>query len=145
MEFQLAQHADLPRIVAIYNQIILSRLAAADLEPVSVADREGWFASFTPIHPLWVIKQDEKIIGWAVLESFYGRPAYEHTVEISIYIDQSARHQGIGKQALKFVISQLSKLNITAIVTYIFDRSQPSLQLFKDKGDLSKRALFYFK
>lgn len=33
MEFRKAVHVDLPRIVEIYNQIIPSRLATADLEP----------------------------------------------------------------------------------------------------------------
>lgn len=41
MEFRKAVHADLPRIVEIYNQIIPSRLATADLEPVTVADCEA--------------------------------------------------------------------------------------------------------
>ena len=37
-EFSLANEKDLPRIVDIYNQIIPSRLATADLEPVTVAE-----------------------------------------------------------------------------------------------------------
>ena len=130
MEFRKAVHVDLPRIVEIYNQIIPSRLATADLEPVTVADREAWFASFTATHPLWVITQGDQIIGWVALEPFYGRPAYEHTAEISIYIDQAVRHQGVGGRALQFVIDQLPQLGITAIVAYIFGHNQPSLKLF---------------
>ena len=107
MGFRKAVHVDLPRIVEIYNQIIPSRLATADLEPVTVADREAWFASFTATHPLWVITQGDQIIGWFALEPFYGRPAYEHTAEISVYIDQAVRHQGVGSRALQFVIDQL--------------------------------------
>lgn len=38
-EFTFATKADLPAVVAIYNQIIPSRLATADLEPVTVASR----------------------------------------------------------------------------------------------------------
>lgn len=112
MEFRKAVHVDLPRIVEIYNQIIPSRLATADLEPVTVADREAWFA----------------------LEPFYGRPAYEHTAEISVYIDQAVRHQGVGSRALQFVIDQLPQLGITAIVAYIFGHNQPSLKLFRHFG-----------
>lgn len=125
---------DLPRIVEIYNQIIPSRLATADLEPVTVADREAWFASFTATHPLWVITQGDQIIGWFALEPFYGRPAYEHTAEISIYIDQAVHHQGVGSRALQFVIDQLPQLGITAIVAYIFGHNQPSLRLFRHFG-----------
>lgn len=134
MEFRKAVHADLSRIVEIYNQLIPSRLATADLEPVTVADREAWFASFTATHPLWVITQGDQIIGWFALEPFYGCPAYEHTAEISIYIDQAVRHQGVGSRTLQFVIDQLPQLGITAIVAYIFGHNQPSLELFRHFG-----------
>ena len=73
MEFRKAVHADLPRIVEIYNQIIPSRLATADLEPVTVADREAWFASFTVTHPLWVMT-----ILWPSRLRTHGRDQYLH-------------------------------------------------------------------
>ncbi len=75
--FEYATHADLPTIVHIYNEIIPSRLATADLEPISVASREDWFTEFDPnSRPLWVMKDGDQIAGWVSLESFYGRPAY---------------------------------------------------------------------
>lgn len=120
IRFEKARHEDLRRIVEIYNQIIPSRLATADLEPLMTSDREAWFHSFTPTHPLWVIRNDaDEIWGWVGLEPFYGRPAYEHTAEVSIYIDQNARHQGLGSQAIQFVIAQLPSLNVTALAAYI--------------------------
>lgn len=135
IHFELARHEDLRRIVEIYNQIIPSRLATADLEPLMTSDREAWFHEFTPTHPLWVIKNNnDEILGWVGLEPFYGRPAYEHTAEVSIYIDQNARHQGLGSKSLQFVIEQLPSLKITAVVAYIFGHNQPSLGLFKKFG-----------
>lgn len=134
MKFVKAEHGDLPRIVEIYNQIIPSRLATADLEPVTVQDREEWFASFDEHHPLWVIKDEKRIVGWVGLEPFYGRPAYCHTSEIAIYLDQEVRHRGLGKQAMEFVIAQLPKLEISAVVAYIFGHNQPSLKLFEHFG-----------
>lgn len=133
--FELAQHADLPRIVAIYNESIPSRLATADLEPVSVASREDWFTAFDPQRrPIWVLKSDDQIVGWVSLESFYGRPAYGHTAELSIYIGQDFHHQGLGQQALDFVFSQLPRLGLDRIVTFIFSHNVPSQGLFKKNG-----------
>lgn len=135
MKFRKAKIEELPTIVHIYNEIIPSRLATADLEPVSVADRTPWFHSFTKTHPLWVISNDDdKIIGWVGLEPFYGRAAFEYTAEISIYIDEKGRHQGVGSNAIKFVESQVHNLRITAIVAYIFGHNKPSLGLFKKFG-----------
>lgn len=131
IEFVPAKKDDLPKIVEIYNQIIPSRLATADLETVTVQSRKAWFDSFTPTHPIWIIKKENKIVGWVALEPFYGRPAYEHTAEISIYIDKDGRHQGLGKKAVEFVINQLPHLGITAIVAYIFSHNLPSQKLFK--------------
>lgn len=133
--FENARHADLPRIVAIYNEIIPSRLATADLEPVTVAAREDWFASFDPAtRPLWVLRQAGTIVGWVSLESFYGRPAYSHTAEISIYLDAACRHQGVGQQALDFVFGQLDRLDLDRIVAFIFSHNLPSQGLFKKNG-----------
>lgn len=40
VEFYLAQAPDLARIVEIYNQSILTRLATADLTPVTVNQKK---------------------------------------------------------------------------------------------------------
>ena len=80
--------ADLPAVVDIYNASIPGRMATADLAPVSVADRQAWFAEFDPgRRPLWIYgsADDAQVLGWLSLRSFYGRPAYAETVEVGIY------------------------------------------------------------
>lgn len=77
VRFEYATHDELPRIVEIYNEIIPSRLATADLEPVSVASRENWFAEFNhETRPLWVMKVDDQIAGWVGWNHFM---ADQHT------------------------------------------------------------------
>ncbi|MCH4056784.1 MAG: GNAT family N-acetyltransferase [Lactobacillaceae bacterium] len=135
-KFTLAQQKDLPKIVEIYNQAIPGRLATADLEPVSVAAKQAWFEAYTPNQrPLWLI-QDElaQTIGWVGLENFYGRPAYQHTAEISIYLATTAAHHGYGNQALDFVESQLNRLQLDTLVAFIFHHNIPSQKLFLHHG-----------
>lgn len=133
--FAYATHDQLPAIVAIYNQAIPGRLATADLEPVTVASKEAWFSAYSPDHrPLWTINVDGQLAGWVGLESFYGRPAYGHTAEISIYIDSAFHHRGLGQQALTFVESQLERLALDTLVAFIFAHNAPSLGLFTKNG-----------
>ncbi len=80
------------------------------------------------------MKIDGQIAGWVGLESFYGRPAYHWTAEISIYIDADFRHQGLGQQALDFVIGELPRLGLDALVAFIFSHNLPSQKLFKHNG-----------
>lgn len=63
-----------------------------------------------------------------------GQPMNTQRRSVSIYIDQNARHQGLGSQAIQFVIAQLPSLNVTALAAYIFGHNQPSLGLFKKFG-----------
>ena len=75
---RIAQPADLPEIVSIYNASIPGRMATADTEPVTVAAREAWFREFDPARrPLWVLTDitTGAVLGWLSLRSFYGRPA----------------------------------------------------------------------
>lgn len=133
--FENAVIEQLPRIVEIYNQTIAGRMVTADLAPVTVESRLSWFQDFNPeTRPLWVIKREQQVAGWVGLESFYGRPAYRRTVEISLYIDRQFRHQGIGQQTLDYVRDQLPRLGIDAIVAYVFSHNFPSQHLFQKNG-----------
>lgn len=49
---------DLEAIVEIYNSTVAGRVVTADLEPVSVEERVGWFHEHNSHHrPLWVLRQ----------------------------------------------------------------------------------------
>ena len=129
---------DLPAIVLIYNSIIAGRMVTADLEAVSIESKQPWFQEHIPDRrPLWVIKNEEKTtIGWASFQDFYGRPAYNGTAEISIYLHPDYRGKGLGKQVLQYCIEQSPKLRITTLLGYIFAHNEPSLKLFLQLGFL---------
>jgi phosphinothricin acetyltransferase len=127
--------ADLSEIVAIYNAAIPDRMATADLEPVSVESRTDWFFAHSPEkRPIWVLEIDAGIAGWLSFQSFYGRPAYKATAELSIYISPSYRRCGVGRQLLSHAIEQSPILGIKTLLGFIFAHNYPSLQLFTNYG-----------
>lgn len=136
LSFRDASLQDLERIVEIYNSTVPSRMVTADTTPVSVDDKRKWFDEHSPSkRPLWVLKNsNQKIIGWVSFQSFYGRPAYDATVEISIYLDQEERGKGLGKQALQYAIDYAPKLGIKNLLAFIFSHNEPSLKLFQQYG-----------
>jgi L-amino acid N-acyltransferase YncA len=111
-------------------------MVTADTEPVSVESRISWFHEHNSTNrPLWVIEDDNKeIIGWVSFQSFYGRPAYAATAEISIYFDPSQRGKGIGKEVLQYSIDQAKHFGIKTLLGFIFAHNEPSLKLFKQLG-----------
>ena len=78
---------DLPGIVGIYNEAIPGRMATADTVAITVESRRVWFNEHGPRErPLWVVEEGGALVGWLSFQSFYGRPAYRATAEISIYV-----------------------------------------------------------
>ncbi|SKB96827.1 phosphinothricin acetyltransferase [Sphingobacterium nematocida] len=136
LTYRDANKTDLKEIVNIYNSTIHSRMVTADTIPVSVESRLVWFDQHNPTNrPLWVIEDDSaKIIGWVSFQSFYGRPAYDATVEISIYIDESQRGRGLGKEILQYSLERAQDFGVTTVLGFIFAHNEPSIKLFKYLG-----------
>jgi phosphinothricin acetyltransferase len=127
--------ADLPVIVSIYNSTIDSRRVTADLQPVSTESKIFWFeAHNSHTRPLWVVIQNDEIIAWVSFQDFYGRPAYRHTAEISIYIHAGYRQQGLGKYLLEYALSKCPQMQIKTLLGFIFGHNEPSIRLFGNTG-----------
>ena len=129
-----AEVADLTAIVNIYNQSIPDRLATADTEPVTVASKLDWYHNRQQNRPLWVATEQQQILGWLSFQNFYGRPAYLHTAEISIYVDPEHQRQGVGSKLLERAIAWCPQLQLTTLLGFIFAHNQPSINLFTRYG-----------
>lgn len=135
MQFTNATLQDLPLIVEIYNSTIAGRMVTADTEPVTVADRLNWFNAHQPLtRPLWMIWEKDECLGWVSFNSFYGRPAYDGTAEISIYLHTAQRGKGYGKAILDHCTKAAPTLQIHSILGFIFSHNQPSISLFLQAG-----------
>lgn len=135
LDFIIAQRHDLEQIVSTYNSTVASRLVTADLVEVTVESKVAWFEQHTlDSRPLWLIYKDNVYAGWMSFTSFYGRPAYDATVEVSIYLEQDYRGMGIGKICLQKAFDVSAHLNIKTLLGFIFDHNEQSLSLFYKMG-----------
>jgi len=133
---RVATRGDLPGIVEIYNSTVPSRMVTADTEPVTVGSREAWFDAHQPERrPLWVCEDaDGRMAGWVSYSDFYGRPAYGATAEVSIYLHESRRGQGLGRFLLEQAIAHAPKVGVNTLLGFIFGHNAPSLALFERHG-----------
>jgi L-amino acid N-acyltransferase YncA len=92
-----AVERDLPEIVDIYNAAIPGRLATADTEPVTVESRR--------------------------FQSFYGRPAYHATAEVSVYVAPHHQRHGIGRALLADAVDAAPRLALKTLLGFVFGRA----------------------
>ncbi len=132
---RIANESDLPVIVSIYNSTIPTRQSTADTIEVAVESRMEWFRQHNPDkHPLMVHEEDKMVVAWVSFQAFYGRAAYDRTAEISIYVSQECRTNGLGRSLLAEALGMTKRLDIKTVVGFIFSHNEPSIRLFKSFG-----------
>jgi L-amino acid N-acyltransferase YncA len=131
VRIRLATEADLPQIVDIYNQSIPGGWSTADTRPITLAERVEWFRKFDPERrPIWVAEAEGSVVATAYLSSFYGgRPAYDATAEMSVYIATSFQRRGIGRRLKEFVIAECPRLGITTLLSMHFDHNEATRRI----------------
>ena len=130
-----ATERDLPAIVAIYNAAIPGRMATADTAQVSIESRVPWFRAHTPAsRPIWVAEADGRVPGWLSVQSFYGRPAYHRTAEVSVYVAEGHRHRGVRRGLLDEGLRRAPALGLASLLGFIFGLNEQSLRLFAAHG-----------
>jgi L-amino acid N-acyltransferase YncA len=135
MKIRDAERNDLQAIVAIYNSTVPLRMVTADTEPVSVESRAQWFEEHKPaFRPLWVAEENGEVTGWLSFSSFYGRPAYDRTAEVSIYVHTKHQRARIGSSLLKEAILQAPRLGLNTLLGFVFAHNLPSIRFFKRFG-----------
>ncbi|MFB3905713.1 MAG: N-acetyltransferase family protein [Acidobacteriota bacterium] len=136
VNFRIAEAADLPAIVEIYNQAVALRKATAELTPVSVESRKEWLAGHTAARfPVFVAETGGMVVGWCSLSPYRpGRMALRFTAEISYYIHEDFRRQGIGARLVAHVVEESRSRGIKSLVAILLDVNVGSIRLLEKLG-----------
>jgi len=99
--------ADMPAIQAIYAKQVARGLATFEEEPPTADEllsrrdailRRGL--------PYLCAEQDGHVVGYSYAAAHRPRPAYRYTVEDSVYVNDGAQGQGVGRALLEAVIAR---------------------------------------
>ncbi len=113
MEIRDAAEADLPGLLAIYNDVIATSTAIFAFDPVTLEDRHAWWRGrVTQGYPVLVSHDERGVAGFATFGDFRAWPGYRFTVEHSVHVRSDLRGRGVGSalvQALFPLASALGK------------------------------------
>lgn len=129
-----ATQEDLPSILHIYNEAIRTLAATFDLEEQTIEQRAVWFAKYGGKYPLIVAEQDGEVAGYCCLSSFREKPAYNKTVELSIYISAKRRGNGIGNALMGAILQRARLLGYHTVIGGITAGNEASVRLHEKYG-----------
>jgi phosphinothricin acetyltransferase len=120
-----------PAVLAIYEQGI--QTSQATFESAPPASWEQWCAS--KLNPCCLVACVEgPVAGWAALSPFSRRRCYAGVAEVSLYVGEPWRGQGIGSALFRALIERSEKAGIWTLQAKIFPENQASLHLHARHG-----------
>ena len=113
---------DVQDCLNIYNYEVEHGVATLDLEPRTLEEWREWYnAHSDEHHPIIVGTIDDVVVGYASLSPYRLKDAFKSTVELSIYIHQDYRGQGVATRLMEHIL-EMAKAdtmihNVVSVIT----------------------------
>ena len=135
MNIRAASEADLPAILAIYNDAVGNTTAIWNETPVDLENRRAWFAARRKAgFAVLVAEEGGRVAGYGSFGDFRPFEGYRVTVEHSLYVASDARRRGHGAALLATLIDEARKLEKRAMIGGIDAENAVSIALHAKFG-----------
>lgn len=135
MQVRDATEADLPQILAIYNEVIVNTTAVYSEKPVTLDDRRAWWRNRTEQgYPVIVACDSSGVSGFATFGDFRVWPCYRHTVEHSVHVHAQRRGEGIGRRLVTELFPRAAALRKHVMVAAVDAANAASIHLHESLG-----------
>jgi phosphinothricin acetyltransferase len=124
-----AELRDAPAIAEIYNQGIEDRTATFETEPRTAEAVQELLATRADRYPAVVVEDGNRLVGFAWTSEYRPRSAYAGVAEFTIYVARTARGQGVGRLALRALLTEAERRGFWKLVSRIFPENLASRRL----------------
>lgn len=133
---------DLTAIRHIYNEGIQDRIATLDDAPKSADDMSAWWSDHRDRYAVLVAEDKAaNVLGWAALNPYSHRCAYNGVADLSIYVARDARGTGVGSTLLGALERRAKEHGFHKIVLFALSGNSSSQGLYR-KFDYREVGVF---
>ena len=136
MPIQDASEADLPGILAIYNDAVLNTTAIWNETLVDLANRQAWLTERNAAgFPVLVARNAAgEVLGYASYGTWRSIEGFRHSVEHSVYVRNDQRGQGLGPLLMQALIERAQAAGLHVMVAAIESQNSTSIRLHERLG-----------
>ena len=134
MEIRFAKPSDARSLLDIYAPYVENTAITFEYEVPTIEDFANRIEKTLEKYPYLVVEEDGVVVGYAYASTYYARAAYDWAVELSVYISQDARGQGVGTRlydALEDLLEQMGYIHFLACISL---PNEASLALHRKRG-----------
>jgi phosphinothricin acetyltransferase len=129
-----ASAADLAGAAAIYDEQVHTGISTFDPEPPPVSYWEHHLASTEPGDHFLVADDASEVVGFAYSSAYRPRPGYRLTREVSVYLSERARGQGLGRRLYDDLIDRVRADRIHVVLALVAVPNPASVALHEACG-----------
>lgn len=94
---RLVTSDDAEAVRDIYAPIVRETSISFETEPPDTAEMQRRIAKIIPEYPWLVCDHEGALAGYAYARPHKSRPAYQWSVDVSVYVDRAHRRNGVGR------------------------------------------------
>ncbi len=125
---------DTQQLLDIYNYYVLNSVATFDIEPLAFETFSNKINSINKDFPFVVFEENNTILGFAYGSKFRPKPAYNSTVEVTVYIKHTAHGKQIGTKIYSELITRLKHQNFHSAIGVLTLPNEASVKLHEKFG-----------
>lgn len=134
LSIRTAVEADAAAIQQIYAPVVLETAISFEEIPPTVQEMAQRITTTLQTYPYLVAEEDGVIKGYAYASQHRARPAYRWAVDVTVYIAESARRQGIARQLYETLLPLLEQQRFRAAYAGIAQPNEGSVGLHEMLG-----------
>ena len=114
VEVRAATADDLGKLNDIYNQYVAETHYTFDVEPMSAEARQEWFGHYDTAgrYRVLVAVSEDRVVGYATSSRFRPKPAYETSIETSVYLAPESVGRGAGSRLYEGLFKALENEDV---------------------------------
>nr|WP_298111559.1 GNAT family N-acetyltransferase [uncultured Pseudomonas sp.] len=130
-----ADEANLPGILAIYNDAVQNTTAIWNETLVDLANRRAWLLERQAQgFPVLVALDAGEVLGYASYGTWRSFEGFRHTVEHSVYVRRDQRGQGLGLRLMQALIERARTADLHVMIAAIEAENSSSIRLHQRLG-----------
>ncbi|HTB28355.1 MAG TPA: GNAT family N-acetyltransferase [Steroidobacteraceae bacterium] len=130
-----SSRAQLPEILAIYNEVIRNTTAVYSDQEVTLENRERWFdAKGAQGFPVLVATDSSGVVGFGTFGEFRAWPCYRASVEHSVHVRADFRRRGVGRALVEALIDAAAAMQKHVMIAGIDAENVNSISLHESLG-----------
>ncbi len=123
---------DADRLLKIYSYYVENTAISFEYETPSPEQFRQRMVQIMEKYPYLVLEEDDRIRGYAYAGVFKARAAYDHCVEMTVYVDHEAKKKGYGRALYEAMEEHLREQGIRNLYACIGDPIREDEYLTKD-------------